>query len=157
MNAKIAFKSDGTAETGTKIINTLKGLGGNNPENFDGCARDAYYFITWDNKINWQYEIPNGYDLNIDEPEPTFPRLMWCWDGIEDEGREEEVLAIFPNRKSQYKVIGTNTHWKNAKELPTQKPDSDSTIAIIDEIKTMKATISRILEDIDKLKTPSRY
>lgn len=40
MNTKIAFKSDGTAETGTKIINTLKGLGGNNPENFDGCARD---------------------------------------------------------------------------------------------------------------------
>lgn len=149
MNAKIAFKSDGTAETGTKIINALKGLGGNNPENFDGCARDAYYFITWDNKINWQYEIPNGYDLNIDEPnqEPTFPRQMWCWDSTEVDGQEDEVLAIFPNRKSLYKVIGDSNTWKNAKELP--KPNSDS-----DEIiNKMQETIDDLLIQIKELKT----
>lgn len=149
MNTKIAFKSDGTAETGAKIINTLKGLGGNNPENFDGCARDAYYFITWDNKINWQYEIPNGYDLNIDEPEPTFPRQMWCWDSTEVDGQEDEVLAIFPNRISQYKVIGTNTSWKNAIELPTQKPNPDSN----EIINKMQETIDDLLTQIKELKT----
>lgn len=149
MNAKIAFKSDGTVETGTKIINALKGLGGNDIYLLDGMAKGAYYFITPNGNIDYYSIIPDGYHLNIDEPnpEPTFPRQMWCWDGIEDEGREEEVLGIFPNRKSQYKVIGTNTHWKNAIELPTQNPDSNEII------NKMQETIDDLLIQIKELKT----
>lgn len=102
-----------------------------------------------DNKINWQYEIPNGYDLNIDEPEPTFPRQMWCWDSTEVDGIEDEVLAIFPNRISPYKVIGDSNTWKNAKELPTQKPNPDSN----EIINKMQETIDDLLTQIKELKT----
>lgn len=149
MNAKIAFKSDGTAETGIKIINALKGLGGENVDKFDGCARDAYYFITWDNKINWQYEIPNGYDLNIDEPnqEPTFPRQMWCWDSTEVDGQEDEVLAIYPNTEHSYHVMGVKGIWKNAIELPKPNPDSNEII------NKMQETIDDLLIQIKELKT----
>lgn len=142
MYTKIAFKSDGTVETGTKIINALKGLGGNDIYLLDGMEKGAYYCITPNGNIDYYSIIPDGYHLSIDEP--TFPRQMWCWDAYED-----EVLAIFPNRISSYKVIGDSNTWKNAKELPTQKPNSDSN----EIINKMQETIDDLLIQIKELKT----
>lgn len=151
MNAKIAFKSDGTVETGTKIINALKGLGGNDIYLLDGMAKGAYYCITPNGNIDYYSIIPDGYHLNIDEPnqEPTFPRKMWCWDNYEEDGSEDEVLSIFPNIEHSYHVMGVKGIWKNAKELPTQKPNPDSN----EIINKMQETIDDLLIQIKELKT----
>lgn len=44
MKYKVAFKGDGTKETGEKIIAALKRLGGVNTKNWNGNS-NYYYFI----------------------------------------------------------------------------------------------------------------
>ena len=59
---KIAFKGDGTLETGEKIITRLKSLGGSNPINHKGTGT-IYYCINSVGNINIKNHIPEKYKL----------------------------------------------------------------------------------------------
>ena len=81
----------------------------------------TFYYINHKNYINVSSTLPEGYQLkDINTPELTFPRKMWCWNFDKKHGVEEEVLGIFPNRLSGNKVIGNLCAYKNAEELPIQ-------------------------------------
>ena len=59
---KIALKSDGTLEGGTKIITRLKSLGANNPNDIKGYG-SGYYFIDYYGIIDTEIHLPEGYTL----------------------------------------------------------------------------------------------
>lgn len=59
----ICFKSDGTKETGEKIINTLISLGGVNYYTLEGTLRGNVYYIDYNNVIKDANYIPNDYTL----------------------------------------------------------------------------------------------
>jgi len=61
-NKKVAFRSDGTLETGKLIINYLTDMGGINNELFLGNGQGSYYFIS-DSHICLSYILPDGYEL----------------------------------------------------------------------------------------------
>ncbi len=77
---KICFKSDGTKETGTKIIKTLENLGGvNENHNYATGLKGWIYYIDEDsNIIDFSDKVPEGYILeNVHTFKvPTFPRVM---------------------------------------------------------------------------------
>ena len=70
---KISLQSDGTIETGKKIINYLETLGGVNLYKLSGAGvrsvgSGAYYYIDSSNIIRSDYSIPNGqtlFDINL--------------------------------------------------------------------------------------------
>jgi hypothetical protein len=81
MNNKIAFESDGSIETGAKIIEALEGLGGLNMHFLDAATSDLYYFINDNREIVNDIDFPVGYTLQeINNYEPTpkseFPQVM---------------------------------------------------------------------------------
>lgn len=50
--------------------------------------------------------------------EKTFPREMWCWDNdVRDKKVKDIVLAVFPERDSEYKVIGNTNTYTNCSEI----------------------------------------
>lgn len=59
---KIALKSDGTLEGGTKIITRLKSLGASNPDDFKGYGSGCY-FINYYGNIDLEEHLPVGYTL----------------------------------------------------------------------------------------------
>ena len=59
---KIALKSDGTLEGGTKIITRLKSLGASNPNDIRGYG-SGYYFIDYYGNIDTEMYLPIGYKL----------------------------------------------------------------------------------------------
>ena len=59
---KIALKSDGTLEGGTKIITRLKSLGASNPNDIRGYG-SGYYFIDYYGNIDTEMHLPVGYKL----------------------------------------------------------------------------------------------
>ena len=59
---KIALKSDGTLEGGTKIITRLKSLGASNPDDFKGYG-SGFYFTDYYGNIDSEIHIPAGYKL----------------------------------------------------------------------------------------------
>lgn len=60
---KICFKSDGTKETGVKIIKALEELKGRNPYSNRGTDKDSYYYIATSNIIEADNSIPKDYTL----------------------------------------------------------------------------------------------
>ena len=60
---KIALKSDGTEETGDKIIGKLISLGGINKDGYRAYSNLNYYFITYEGIIDYEYILPRGYKL----------------------------------------------------------------------------------------------
>jgi hypothetical protein len=54
---KICFKSDGTKETGVKIIKTLEELGGVNYHSYEGIDEFSYYCIDSNNYISVQMSL----------------------------------------------------------------------------------------------------
>ena len=63
VNNKVCFKSDGTDNTGTKIINELIRLGGKNVGEWDGNSNNRYYYINDKGNVDLEYAIPQGYKL----------------------------------------------------------------------------------------------
>ena len=59
---KIALKSDGTLEGGTKIITRLKSFGADNPNDIRGYG-SGYYFIDYYGNIDSEMHLPVGYKL----------------------------------------------------------------------------------------------
>jgi hypothetical protein len=60
---KVCFKSDGTFETGAKIIAELEKLGGNNTGFCGNGTTLPYYFIDVHSNIDVHVAIPDGYTL----------------------------------------------------------------------------------------------
>jgi hypothetical protein len=61
---KVCFKSDGTDNTGTKIINELIRLGGNNAGRYNGNGTvHPFYYITDKGYITQEGRVPKGYEL----------------------------------------------------------------------------------------------
>jgi hypothetical protein len=63
VNNKVCFKSDGTDNTGIKIINELIRLGGKNIGKYDGNSDGRYYYINDVGSVDIEYDIPKGYEL----------------------------------------------------------------------------------------------
>jgi hypothetical protein len=64
LDNKTCFKSDGTDETGAKIINELERLGGMNPLRFNGNSQVLrFYLINYEGRITCESFIPEGYTL----------------------------------------------------------------------------------------------
>jgi hypothetical protein len=63
VNNKVCFKSDGTDNTGIKIINELIRLGGENIGKYDGNSDGRYYYINDEGNVDLEYNIPKGYTL----------------------------------------------------------------------------------------------
>lgn len=63
LDNKVCFKSDGTDTTGTKIINELIRLGGENIGKFDGNSDGRYYYINDEGNVDLEYNIPAGCTL----------------------------------------------------------------------------------------------
>jgi hypothetical protein len=64
LDNKTCFKSDGTDETGAKIINELERLGGMNPLRFNGNSTvHPFYWINYEGRISCDSFIPAGYTL----------------------------------------------------------------------------------------------
>jgi hypothetical protein len=63
VNNKVCFKSDGTINTGIKIINELERLGGKNIGKFDGNSDGRYYYINDVGSVSMEFDIPKGYEL----------------------------------------------------------------------------------------------
>jgi hypothetical protein len=64
LDNKTCFKSDGTKETGSKIINELERLGGVNSLRFNGDSQVLrFYWITYEGRITCDSFIPEGYTL----------------------------------------------------------------------------------------------
>jgi hypothetical protein len=62
-NKNICFKSDGTEETGKKIIEELEKLGGINKGEYNGESNGRYYFINYKGNLDMEFSIPEGYEL----------------------------------------------------------------------------------------------
>lgn len=146
-NKKVAIKGDMTIETGDRILEYLKGIGGINSQYLNGISNDLYF-------INSSMDIcycsggiiPEGYEL-VTLPEPnsknkTFPREMWVWDDNELRPHKKTVIGLF---KDRYVVdVDFEDNWavyKHAKEIETPKPlTTDEKIANlqkqIDELKS---------------------
>lgn len=64
LDNKVCFKSDGTDETGAKIINELERLGGMNPLRFNGNSTVLlFYWINYEGRITCDSFIPAGCTL----------------------------------------------------------------------------------------------
>jgi hypothetical protein len=64
LDNKVCFKTDGTKETGAKIINELERLGGNNASRYSGNGTvHPFYWINYEGRITCDSFIPAGYTL----------------------------------------------------------------------------------------------
>lgn len=63
VNKNICFKSDGTKETGQKIIEELEKLGAINKGEYNGVSNERYYFINSKGNLDMEHDIPEGYEL----------------------------------------------------------------------------------------------
>jgi hypothetical protein len=62
-NKNICFQSDGTKETGQKIIEELEKLGAMNKGEYNGDSNSRYYFINSKGNLDMEWDIPEGYEL----------------------------------------------------------------------------------------------
>jgi len=92
---KVCFLSDGTIETGDKIIAELKKLG-INTFNYNGRDRSSYYYGDDDGEISVEISIPKGYVLK------EFP--------FEIKLNVGDAIKVKPG--SRYKVVG-DICWRN--------------------------------------------
>lgn len=97
---KVCYKSEGTEETGAKIIKKLEELGGVNTEPYiygtDSCA---YYYIDEGGVIAARWYIPSGYTLATLEDELTSPFEAMVWDDDESKAVQRVVFNINENLK----------------------------------------------------------
>lgn len=95
---KLCYKSDGTAETGAKIIKKLEELGGVNNYELKGVSyANPYYFIDTEGKIYNNDKIPSGYTIATLEDELTFPFEAMVWDDDESQAKQRVVFNIDEN------------------------------------------------------------
>ena len=122
---KVCIKSDGTFETGSRIIEYLEGLGSVNIDCLKG-GLSVYYCINDKNEIYCRSSFPAGYELiTLPEPTPekTFPREMWVWDDNELWPYKKTVIGLFKDR--YVADIDFDDIWsiyKHAKEIEPPKP-----------------------------------
>lgn len=120
---KVCIKSDGTFETGSRIIEYLEGLGSVNIDCLKG-GLSVYYCINDKNEIYCRSSFPAGYELiTLPEPTPekTFPREMWVWERYETYASRAIVDGMYKDRY----VVVTDGDWeicKHAKEIDPPKP-----------------------------------
>lgn len=68
MKRNIAYKADGTEETGKKIIDALMALGGSNKYNYGCQIENEFCFIDDDGNITFNEKLPFCYELkSVDE------------------------------------------------------------------------------------------
>ena len=95
MKRNIAYKADGTEETGKKIIDALMALGGNNEFGHEGIAPEYYFFIANDGIIDLDKKIPFCYELKSLNQIVSYPEE--CQDYIENfkENLISQIKEIF--------------------------------------------------------------
>lgn len=68
MKRNIAYKADGTEETGKKIIDALMALGGSNPCMYVAISKIHFFYIDHDGEITSSKKLPFCYELkSLDE------------------------------------------------------------------------------------------
>ena len=68
MKRNIAYKADGTEETGKKIIDALMSLGGKNKYNYGCQIENEFCFLDNDGNITFDEKLPFSYELkSLDE------------------------------------------------------------------------------------------
>lgn len=155
MNKKIAFKSDGTKETGKKIIKALEELGGVNNFCLTGQTLCCYY-INNQNCIDHVFSGElRGYELKdihtyTKETELTFPRKMLVWDNDESKVVEDTVHGIFPDRASEWKVIGNRGTYKFAKEIPKSTTETSEKEKKADELIRLANEMLELAKELKK-------
>lgn len=89
-NKKPCYKSDGTRETGAKIIKALEAIGGSNTNGFKGDDKNAYYFVASDSHIAASGSIFLGYELKeLPEEIVSFiPKICYKGDGTRETGNK---------------------------------------------------------------------
>lgn len=60
---KVCYRGDGWLDTGAKIIDKLKSIGGINRHGYSANGLMMYYFIDNENIIDYRNFIPAGYTL----------------------------------------------------------------------------------------------
>lgn len=131
----IAYKSDGTKETGAKIIKKLESMGNVRRNGCYGDSLGSIYYIQ-NGVVRWDYSEcinPNDYTiLDINEPEELeFPRVMDVWNG-DNEANAQARVVFEINPILKHKYIGYSnceriedikegemhaSGWKHAKEI----------------------------------------
>ena len=68
MKRNIAYKADGTEETGKKIIDALMALGGSNPCMYVAMSKTHFFYLDNNGEIISSKKIPFCYELkSLDE------------------------------------------------------------------------------------------
>ncbi len=156
--SKICFVADGTEETGTKIIETLKSLGGVNEDFLEGIGKGDFYFVNCYGVITASTLIPTDYtleDVFISLKDAnTYPRVMIVSntpiDISKSDSREYRVVFGF-NERLRYPWLAyncesleemkeksgelTNFNWSYAVELPSVEDKKIETLAKIEKLK----------------------
>lgn len=120
-------------EHGCKVIKYFVSKGGNNNAyNLQGININYYYFIDYDNNLNWTKIIPTDYtEITLPE-ELTFPRRMLVWDKMTKYnrlviGKVNDLYLVVDNDNEDNFNKGDNFisyTYKYAEELPTYRlPD----------------------------------
>lgn len=63
MKRNIAYKADGTEETGKKIIDALMSLGGSNPCMYVAISKIHFFYLNHDGEITSSKKLPFCYEL----------------------------------------------------------------------------------------------
>jgi len=113
LDNKVCFKSDGTKETGSKIINELERLGGVNSLRFDGDSQvHLFYWINYEGRITCDSfipagctltELPSEVKLSVGDAVRVKPNARWKT-VLEDSWaqRVPEFGNYWPERKIQH-------------------------------------------------------
>ena len=145
-NQKICFKSDGTKKTGKRIIKELEIMGGVNEYHNKGTLKEFYYFIKNKNKcISHNSSIPADYTLAELPPEPSFPRMMWVWNGDNKEKGQEAEVFLSENEFEYPYVTKDKDSWnsfQHACELTDKpKPKEENVLGLVADSNGMNICI----------------
>ena len=95
MKRNIAYKADGTEETGKKIIDALMELGGKNTSQYVAISEERFFFIDNDGVIDMSKKLPFCYELKSLNQRVSYPEE--CQDYIENfkENLISQIKEIF--------------------------------------------------------------
>lgn len=157
----ITIKSRG-GEHGKNVIAYLESLGGRNEYNCDGTRRYAYYFITKDNQIDYEYglsDVPNPKLIELPEEKP-YPKVMLVSDYATFDSVRWVKRVVFMEKKGKYiawtdaetieeaETITDTTTWLYAVDVPEEEEKSKNNKMLLGKISELEKEIKQIKEQI---------
>ena len=155
---KVCFKSDGTVETGKRIIAMLEKMGGVNANSYDGYDgwKDMYYFINGMGYICYLTLIPARYRLaSLEEFDKPLPRRMLVSDDGGDWSEQTVIhiadwycITIRDGQEKEFnrsEIIGC-CMWRYCKELPTVSTEKQQMQKKLIELKTKVAEMEETIK-----------